>query len=138
VAPLSRAERDAYWADWRLIGSMFGLGEAEMPSSSRVLEMYMREMLAGDVLHVSEQARELGIQIVMRPPVPLAARPLLELANFITVGLLPEPIRSQYGFGWDPVRSLTLRVSQQYTRRVVVPALPRRMRYGPAARAAAA
>ena len=138
VAPLSRAERDAYWADWRLVGSLFGLKDAEMPSSSRVLELYMQEMLDGDVLHVSPQARDLGIEIVMRPPVPLAARPLLELANFITVGLLPEPIRRQYGFSWNPVRALTLRVGQEYTRRVVVPALPPRMRFGPAARAAAA
>jgi uncharacterized protein (DUF2236 family) len=138
VAALSRADRDAYWNDWRLIGSLFGLTDAQMPSSSRVLELYMREMLGSDVLHVSAPARRLGIQIVMRPPVPLAARPLLELANFITVGLLPESIRRQYGFGWDPVRSLTLRVGQEYTRRLVVPALPRRMRYGPGARAAAA
>ncbi|HET9719029.1 MAG TPA: oxygenase MpaB family protein [Solirubrobacteraceae bacterium] len=138
VAQLTRAERDAYWEDWRLIGSLFGLRDSEMPSSSRVLELYMREMLESDVLHVSDQARRLGIQIVMRPPVPLAARPLLELANFITVGLLPEPIRRQYGMGWDPVRSLTLRVGQEYARRLVVPALPRRVRYGPVARAAAA
>jgi uncharacterized protein (DUF2236 family) len=137
VRPLSRAERDAYWDDWRLIGSLFGLPDREMPSSSLVLALYMREMLNSEVLHVSPQARELGIQIVMRPPVPLAARPLLELANFITVGLLPAPIRRQYGFSWDPVRSVTLRLGQEYTRRLIVPALPPRMRYGPGARAAA-
>lgn len=137
VRPLSRAERDAYWDDWRLVGSLFGLSDNQMPSSSLVLALYMHEMLNSDVLHVSPQARELGIQIVMRPPVPLAARPLLELANFITVGLLPAPIRRQYGFGWDPVRSMTLRLGQEYTRRLIVPVLPSRMRYGPAARAAA-
>lgn len=138
VAPLNRAELDAYWDDWRLLGTLFGLRDSELPTSSRVLELYMREMLESDVLHVSDQARELGIQIVMRPPVPMAARPLLELANFTTVGLLPESIRRQYGFGWDLVRSLALRVGQEYTRRLVVPALPRRVRYGPVARAAAA
>ena len=138
VAPLSRADRDAYWEDWKLVGSLFGLKDSQMPSSSRVLELYVREMLEGDVLHVSREARELGIQIVMRPPVPLPARPLLELANFITVGLLPKPIRRQYGFSWDPMKALTLRAGQEYTRRVVVPVLPRRMRFGPVARAAAA
>ena len=136
VTPLSRYERDAYWEDWKLIGGLFGLRETDMPSSSRVLELYLREMLEGEVLHVSPRARELGIQIVMRPPVPLAARPLLELANFITVGLLPESIRRQYGLSWDLLRALTLRVGQQYTR-LVVPALPRRLRYGPVARSAA-
>ena len=47
-------------------------------------------------------ARELAVQIVLKPPVPLRVRPLLELANQITVGLLPGDIRRQYGLSWDP------------------------------------
>src|SRR5438309_2319149 len=70
------------------------------------------------------------------PPVPLAARPLLELANFITVGLLPAKLRRQYGLRWDPIRGLILRAGAEYTRRLLVPVLPRRVRYA-ADRAAA-
>ena len=64
----------------------------------------MRGMLDGGDLHVTPEARELAIQIVMRPPVPLRVRPLLELVNQITVGLLPRDIRRQYGLRWDPAR----------------------------------
>ncbi len=131
VRPLDRAERDAYWQDMRVVGRLFGLGEGDMPESSRGLEDYVRAMVESDLLHVSEQARELGIQIVLHPPVPLAARPLLELANFITVGLLPRQIRRQYRLGWDPVRAATLRVGAEYARRVLVPVLPGRIRYRP-------
>lgn len=129
VARLRRTDRDAYWKDMRLIGGLFGLGDSDMPDTSAELERYVNEMIEGDVLHVSEQARALGIQIVLNPPVPRLARPLLEVANFITVGLLPRKIRRQYQLGWDPLRAVTLRVGAEYTRRVLVPVLPGRLRY---------
>jgi len=136
VGELTRAERQAYWDDYRVVGGLFGLRDHEMPETIEDLEAYMDEMLRGDVLHVSEEARELAIQIVLRPPVPLQVRPLLELANFITVGLLPAGIRRQYELGWDPVRGLMLRVGAEYAKRLLVPVLPRRVRYA-TARAAA-
>jgi uncharacterized protein (DUF2236 family) len=129
VGRLSRGERDAYWRDFRLVGSLFGLGDGDMPATFGGLAAYMGEMLRGDVLHVSPKARELGVEIVMRPPVPLVARPLLELANFVTIGLLPRRLRRQYGLRWDPVRALTLRVGGEYAKRLVVPVLPPRLRY---------
>lgn len=131
VAPLRRADREAYWEDMKVVGRLFGLRDADMPGTSIDLEVYVHEMVHGDVLHVSEQARELGIEIVMHPPVPIVARPLLELANFITVGLLPSQIRRQYRLGWDPVRAVTLRIGAEYARRLLLPALPGRVRYGP-------
>lgn len=130
VGTLTPSEREDYWSEYRVVGSLFGLAEADMPATLGELEAYVREMLSGEDLHVSPQARELAIEIVLRPPVPLAARPLLELANFITVGLLPVTLRKQFGFGWDPVRGLMLRVGAECTKRVLVPVLPRRLRHG--------
>ena len=126
---LTRAERDAYWQDWRVVGRLFGLADADMPADDRELRSYMRHMLQGDTLHVSKEARELGIHVVLRPPVPVAARPLLELANFITVGLLPARIRRQYGLWWDPGRSLLLRAGAESTKRLLVPVLPGKLRF---------
>jgi uncharacterized protein (DUF2236 family) len=136
VGVLGRDQREAYWEDYRVVGSLFGLADCEMPERVADLESYIADMLTGDVLYVSPRARELAIQIVMHPPVPLAARPLLELANFVTIGLLPATLRRQYGLRWDPVRGLMLRVGAEYTKRLVLPALPPRIRYG-RARAAA-
>jgi uncharacterized protein (DUF2236 family) len=131
VRPLTRSERDAYWRDMQVMGRLFGMSASDMPDTSADLETYVRDMITSDVLHVSEQARELGIQVVLNPPVPLLARPLLELANFVTVGLLPEKIRRQYRLGWDPMRAATLRIGAEYARRLLVPALPGRVRYRP-------
>ena len=129
VRGLRRRERQAYWDDHRVIGSLFGLTDAEMPATIGDFEAYMHDMLAGDVLHVTPQARELAIDIVLRPPVPLLARPLLELANFITVGLLPARLRREYGFRWDPVRGLAVRGGAEYVKRLLLPVLPARLRY---------
>jgi len=130
VSSLSPGERDGYWRDYRVLGRLFGLRARDMPSGWEGLSDYLEAMLASDTLWVSPQARKLGVQIVLRPPVPLAARPLLELANFVTVGLLPAELRRQYGLGWDPVRGLVHRGGAEYTRRVLLPLLPGRLRWG--------
>jgi uncharacterized protein (DUF2236 family) len=130
VGALSREERQAYWDDYRQVGSLFGLRSGDMPATIEDFEAYLLDTLRSDVLYVSPRARELAVEIVLHPPVPRQARPLLELANFITVGLLPDPVRRQYGFRWDPVRGLMLRVGAEYTKRLLVPVLPRRLRYG--------
>jgi uncharacterized protein (DUF2236 family) len=129
VRSLARSERDAFWQDYKVIGREFGLRDADMPHAIEDFDLYMNDMVEGDDLYVGAQARELALEIVMRPPVPLHARPMLEVANFVTVGLLPPKVRRMYGFSWDPARALVLRGGAEYAKRVVVPLLPDRVRY---------
>jgi len=129
VRRLRPAERQAYWEDYRTVGTLFGLPSSASPESLAELEGYIGDMLAGEQLFVSPQARALGVEIVLHPPVPLAGRPLLELANFITVGLLPRRLRAAYGLRWDPLRTLVHRSGAEYARRLLVPILPGRVRY---------
>jgi uncharacterized protein (DUF2236 family) len=129
VRTLSPDELEGLWQDYRVFGRLFGLPDDAMPRTYADFRRYMRRMLDGDDLYVTDDARTVAKEIVMRPPVPLAARPLVELANFVTVGLLPSRIRRQYGFSWDPARGLALRGHTEYARRVLVPLLPGRLRY---------
>ena len=129
-------DRDALWRDYRVVGERFGLACDEMPETAAELDAYMRGMLDGDDLHVTAPARELAVDIVLNPPVPLHLRPLLELVNQTTVGLLPPAIRRMYGFSWDPLRSLALHGGAEYVKRVLVPVLPGRIARLPQARAA--
>jgi uncharacterized protein (DUF2236 family) len=135
VASLSEAERDAYWQDYRVIGGLFGLEDREMPVDIRDFDDYMDDMLDGPDLFVTSAARKLALQIVMRPPVPLTKRPILELVNFVTAGLLPVQLRRQYGITWDPLRTLMLRGGAEYAKRVLVPLAPGRLRFVSSARA---
>lgn len=136
VRGLSHDERAAYWRDYRAIGGLFGLADDEMPATIDDFDAYWRGMLAGDDLYVGDEARELAVQIVLHPPVPLVARPLLELVNQTTIGLLPSRVRRMYALRWDPLRGLALRGGAEYLKRVVVPVLPARLRLVPGARAA--
>ena len=136
VAELSRTERDLYWQDDKVVGRLFGLEDADMPGSIEDFDSYMHDMLTGDDLHVTDAAREIGVQIVLRPPVPVQFRVLLELVNQITVGLLPGRIRRGYGLSWDPVRHVALHGGAAYLKRVLVPVLPEKLRLTPTARAA--
>jgi len=119
VRRLSDAERDALWRDYRVVGRRFGLRERDMPRDVDAFDAYMAAMYAGGDLVVTDAARELAREIVMRPPVPLYLRPLRELVNQVTVGLLPGTLRRQYGFRWDPLRSVAHRGGAEYSRRVL-------------------
>lgn len=139
VGPLDRDEQSRLWDDYRVIGKLFGLRKSDMPADLDAVDAYREDMLAGERLHVSDWARERAREIVLSPPVPLAARPLLELANFITIGLLPDRIRREYGFAPLPpafVRKALVAGGAQYVRRALLPVLPDRLRWVPAARAA--
>lgn len=127
VRALDREERQAYYDDFKVVGRLFDLHE--MPDTIEDFGAYVRGMLRSGDLHVSLQARDLAVDIVMRPPLPPVMLPVRELVNQITVGLLPREIRRLYGFRWDPARAVALRGQQEYVRRLLLPTLPRRVRY---------
>jgi uncharacterized protein (DUF2236 family) len=137
VGPLSREEEAAYWEDYKVIGTLFGLHNADMPATIDALDAYRERMLEGNELLVTDWARERAREIVLAPPVPWAARPLLETFNFITIALLPDRIREQYGFSPLPsamMRKALVAGGAEYVKRVLVPILPDRLRLVPGAR----
>jgi uncharacterized protein (DUF2236 family) len=139
VGPLSAAEEAAYWDDYKLIGRLFGLRDGDLPDTLEDLEAYRREMLDGGRLAVTPWARERARSIVLEPPVPWVARPLVETANFITIALLPDCIRDGYGFSALPplpLRRALVAGGAEYVKRALIPFLPDRLRLVPAARAA--
>jgi uncharacterized protein (DUF2236 family) len=136
VRRMTAAERDALWADYRVVGRLFGLSERDMPPDWASFRAYMTGMLRSGDLIVTDKARELAVEIVLHPPAPLLARPLVELVNQITVGLLPNSLRRQYGLRWDPVRRLALAGGAHYARHLLVPLAPSRLRLIPQARSA--
>ena len=140
VGQMTRAQEASYWEDYRLVGGLFGLADSDMPATLTELHEYKREMLEGDRLHVTDWARDRARQIVLEPPVPFYIRPLLETVNFITIALLPDRIRCEYGFSALPpvaIRRALVAGGAEYVKRAVVPFLPGRLRHVPSARAAA-
>jgi uncharacterized protein (DUF2236 family) len=139
VRSLSRADEAAYWEDYKVVGRLFGLRDADLPATIDDLDAYRRRMLGGDRLFVTDWARERATKIVLDPPVPWAARPLVETVNFVTIALLPAKIRRQYRFSPLPpafVRQALVAGGAEYVKRAVLPLLPDRLRLVPHARAA--
>lgn len=139
VGPMSRRDEAAYWDDFKVIGELFGLTRADMPDTVDDLDDYRRDMLEGEVLMVTDWARKRAREIVLEPPIPWVAQPLLQTANFITIALLPDRIRKQYDFfplPPAPLRKAVVAGGAEYVKRAVVPFLPDRLRLVPQARAA--
>jgi uncharacterized protein (DUF2236 family) len=136
VRELSRDEQEAYWQDFRIVGTLFGLALEDSPADLGAFRAYMDTMLRSGDLEVDDQARDLAVRIVMRPPLPAHLLPVRELVNQVTIGLLPPEVRRLYGFAWDPVRAVAVRGGAEYLRRLVVPLLPPKLRLTPSARAA--
>lgn len=140
VGGLTDADQSALWEDYRVVGRLFGLRTGQMPGSLSALRDYGRAMLGGDALHVGDWARRRARQIVLAPPVPPLARPVVETVNFITIALLPDRIRQAYGFAPVPpaaIRRAVVGAGALYVRHGVLPILPAAIRQVPAARRAA-
>lgn len=139
VGSLSRRDEAAYWEDYKVIGGLFGLRDRDMPDSIDDLDAYRGDMLSGDRLFVTDWARRRAREIVLEPPIPWKVRPLLETVNFVTIALLPDSIRRQYGFSPLPpalVRKALVAGGAEYVKRALLPILPDRLRLVPHARAA--
>jgi uncharacterized protein (DUF2236 family) len=140
VGRLSERRQAALWEDFKLVGRLFGLGEDQLPQTLSELRRYGREMLEGDALTVGDWARRRAREIVLEPPVRSLHRPLVETVNFITIALLPDAIREQYGFFPLPppsMRKALVSAGALYVRRGLLPLLPPHVRLVPAARRAA-
>jgi uncharacterized protein (DUF2236 family) len=131
VRPLRPEERDAFWRDYRRVGELFGLRQADMPQSIVAFDAYVAEMLGSDRTEVIPEARAAGRRIVLQPPVPLPFRPALKVANEITASLLPSKVRKGFGLRWDPARDLGVDALGVWSRRVLQPVLPAALGWTP-------
>ncbi len=137
VGEMARSDEARYWEDYKVVGELFGLERSQMPDTIDDLDHYRHEMLDGDRLFVTDWAREQARKIILDPPIPLYLKPLLETANFITIALLPDELRRQYGFSPLPpafVRKALVAGGAEYVKRGVLPFLPGRLRYIPESR----
>ena len=126
VAPLSDADRERAYLDAVTLAEVFGVPRDQQPATYGDFRAYLRATVGA--LEVTDVAREVATA-VLRPQLPVVATPALEIFRQVTVGLLPRPVRDQYGFGWDARRKLALHAAATASR-AVHPVLPRSLRWG--------
>lgn len=134
VRPLSSMEREEYWQESKLIGSLLGIPRDRFPASWEDLQRYFAWMTVDGPVQPSAVSRELA-SLVLRPPVPwlpgFAAFP----SRALTLGLLPRVVRERYGFRFGAASRAGFRMACAALPQVVRVA-PSVLREVPAARAA--
>jgi len=120
VARLRERERAAFYDEMKVVAEIFGVPPRVLPSTIGEFREYERAMIPA--LTVGPDARAVA-RTVLAPPVPAAVRPFLPAVNLVTVGLLPGPLREQYGFRWTRANALALKL-QSRSVRAVLPATP--------------
>src|SRR5690606_33266173 len=109
VRPLSPAEREELWTDWVRFGELFGMPRSVAPASAGEFDEWMADKLASAELHLTEEARVVGLAIANDMPVPVLMRPGVRANNFVVRGLLPPRVRDLYGMRWSPVHEAAFR-----------------------------
>lgn len=99
VGPLTLRQRDQYCAEAAIMEPLLGMPAGWLPTDSAQLDTYMREMLAGGNLVVTDTSRALA-RALLYPPRWYLAWPAFRPMQLLTIGSLPPSIRQAYGFEW--------------------------------------
>ena len=87
---------------------LLGMPAGWLPRDSAQLDTYMRDMLAGGSIVVTDTSRALA-RAVLYPPQWYVAWPAFRAMQLLTIGSLPPSIRQAYGFDWRAARRAGVR-----------------------------
>lgn len=122
---LSEAEREAYYAESRMLAGLFGLPAAELPSDWAAFTDYCRGMEESQALGVSGAAREMAQKLLagagswLKPP---------RWYRTLTAEWLPERLRGEFGLAVTSEDQRSLERVQQWLP-VVYRSLPSSVRF---------
>ena len=129
LRPLSPDDASRYSDESLVVGEVLGIPRAIQPPDLPAFRRYVREMVCS--LEVSDTARRLA-DAVLHPRLPWMVEPGLALGRELTAGLLPRPLREQFGLGWDRNRKAALLLAGLASRQVL-PRVPSVVRRAPTA-----
>ena len=100
-------DADGYVAEMVRAAELVGLEARSVPASVAELNDYLQGVTG---LLLTPAARE-GMEVMLSPPLPLAARPLWKLIAAATVATMPPDIRTLYGLEWFKPAGLGIRLN---------------------------
>ena len=96
VSKLSMEDRQRYYADSLKVAELFGIPSRIVPPTHDDFQNYLDDMLRGGLIHVSDEAKEIVRALFARTPSGM----LLFAGSAISIGMLPERLREEFGFRW--------------------------------------
>ena len=125
VAPLHAQQREAYYAETKGLGQLFGIPAAAIPATLGAFEAYFEKQVA-ETLAVGSGGDRLRRVLFGGLPTTWAIAP----ASFLLAGgLLPPRVRELFGLPWNRAMQLAFRQLARVSRRAVRH-LPDRARFG--------
>jgi uncharacterized protein (DUF2236 family) len=110
VGALDEADRQRFHEEQMLAAELLLLPRDRIPPTVADLRAYVREVVAGGDLIVTEAARTVA-GLFRDPPAGAEWRPVLRAVSWWAFGTLPEPLRSEYGFRHTRAKAAAMRAS---------------------------
>ncbi|MGH2556934.1 MAG: oxygenase MpaB family protein [Actinomycetota bacterium] len=101
VGPLSWSRCGRYYQEARRFARLFGVTDEILPATYGGFRQYVGRMEQGELLVVSDDARNMA-RDVLGPPLPALLRLSRPAANAVTAWLLPLKVRRGFGLRWGP------------------------------------
>lgn len=125
----SDAELDELYQQTKVYATILGCPEDRMPAAYPDFRVYYAEMVQN--LKITDASRAIADQVLNpKPPTGPLGAPGLAMVRLLTAGLMPAPIREQYGWTWDRARQRRFRLVMTALA-VVYPRMPLRVRTFP-------
>ncbi|MCX5193375.1 DUF2236 domain-containing protein [Streptomyces sp. NBC_00249] len=148
---ITPAQERQLYAEWLRVGRILGIRDRDMPQTVEEFWPYYHRMLAEEIGPTKVALELLDTDAALPPPEvggraarlllrlvwPVLRTAFLRLRVFVTVGFMPPDARAALGLRWSPAQERRLR-RLGTALRILVPLLPERLRYLPAAREARA
>jgi uncharacterized protein (DUF2236 family) len=104
VRPLSPDEREALWQDYLYFGELFKMPRSAAPTTHAEFRAWYEAQLAGQDLHLTEEARYMGYASAFEIPMPASRQVPKRVHDLVMLGSLPERVRELYGLSYTPAR----------------------------------
>ena len=134
VRRLEPYEREQLYRETVRWGELFGMAPEVMPPTYAEFERWWPELLFGDEVFLTEEARTVALNIMLRMPSPAHLRPAMRTAGWLIQGSLPPGVRDAFGLSWSG-REQVLYDSMARAARLGRPFVPRALRRGSSAEA---
>jgi len=115
VRPLTVAERDELYDQWKLVGYACGIPVDACPDTWADFTAYFQQMV--DSRLVPTEVGRIVAGYVRRPPVPFPLNVVAgEIMHVLTGGQLPDRLRRQLGFSWTAPHQLAFEAASGASR----------------------
>jgi uncharacterized protein (DUF2236 family) len=124
VRRLGDDEREALWQDYLRFAELFKMPRSAAPATHREFRHWYEAQLAGEDLHLTDEARYMGYASAFEIPMPRSRQAAKSVHDLVMLGSLPERVRELYGLSFGRAQRLACEAAMASSRvaRVAMPA----------------